>query len=131
MTRSAPAAAVARRRTSRLAFGWAVALLLAACGGGAADGANGGGGGGADAGAYDQVIQQTQAAIGNAMLSATVEAGPTLKITLDDHASQGMAKLFMCSNIKGFLKAAGLESTKVVIVAKSGTQLATNADCIG
>jgi hypothetical protein len=42
-----------------------------------------------------------------------------------------MAKLFLCSNIRGFLKTAGLQATKVVIVTKSGTQLATDADCPG
>lgn len=135
MTRSAPLGVPRRGRALRVvAVAAVIALLLAACGGGAAGasgGDGGGGGGGADNGAYDQVIQQTQAAFGNSMLSATVEAGPTLRITLVDIAGKGMAKLFLCSNIKGFLKTAGLASTKVVIVLKSGTQLATDADCPG
>lgn len=133
MTRSAPAGAPSRRRTvGAAALGLVLALLLGACGGGTVDGAGGGGGGGgANSAPYDQVIQQTQAALGNAMLSAAVEDGPTLKVTLDDIAGKGMAKLFLCSNIHGFLKTAGLQSTKVVIVTKSGTQLATDADCPG
>ena len=132
MTRSAPLGVPRRGRALRVvAVGAVIALLLAACGGGAPGASAGDGGGGADNGAYDQVIQQTQAAFGNAMLSATVEAGPTLKVTLVDIAGKGMAKLFLCSNIKGFLKTAGLASTKVVIVLKSGTQLATDADCPG
>jgi hypothetical protein len=132
MTRSAPAGSPSRRWTVRaVALGSILTLLLGACGGGTVDGGGGGGGGGANSAAYDQVIQQTQAALGNAMLSATVEDGPTLKVTLDDIAGKGMAKLFLCSSIKGFLKTAGLQSTKVVMVTKSGTQLATDADCPG
>ena len=129
--RSARVGAPSGRRMLRaVAHGWAFSLLVAC--GGAADGANGGGGGGGGGanGAYQQVIDQTQAAIGNAMISATVEDGPTLKITMDDIASKGMARLFLCSNIKGFLKTAGLENTKVVMVQKSGAQLATDADCL-
>jgi hypothetical protein len=132
MTRSDPLGVPRRGRALRVvAVGAVIALLLAACGGGAPGASPGDAGGGADNGAYDQVIQQTQAAFGTSMLSATVEAGPTLRITLVDIAGKGMAKLFLCSNIEGFLKTAGLASTKVVIVLKSGTQLATDADCPG
>jgi hypothetical protein len=115
------------RGTARLAsFALAVSLFAVACGGAAADDP-GGGGGGSDA-AYQTVIQQTQAAFGTSMLAGSVE-GDTLKITVVDGAGDGMARLFLCSNVEGFLKAAGLEGSKVVIVTQSGTQLATDADC--
>ncbi len=130
MMLSAPVGHPTRRRMPRaVACGWALSLLVA-CGGGATGAGGGGGGGGGGNGAYDPVILQTAAAIGGAMISATVEDGPTLKITMDDVASKGMAKLFLCSNVKGFLKAAGLENTKVVMVQKSGAQLATDGDCL-
>lgn len=121
---------VPRRRSPHLlAWGLATAMLVAACGGGAtADGGGGGGGGGGDNGAYDPVIAQTQAAFGTSMVSGTVENG-TLKITLVNGAGAAMAKLFMCANIKPYLKAANLADTKVVIVEQSGAQLATEAVC--
>ena len=62
------------------------------------------------------------------MVSAVDDNG-TLKITLVNGAGSGMAKLFMCSNVKPRLKAAGLDNVKVVIVEESGLQLATEADC--
>jgi hypothetical protein len=105
------------------------AILLSACGGAAAggDGGGGGGGGGGSA-AYDTVITQVTSDFGTSMVSATVE-GDTLKITLIDNASSAMARLFMCSNVVPHLKDAGLGGSKAVIVARSGTQLSTQADC--
>ncbi len=121
-----------RRSPTLLALTLAMGLLAAACGGSAAadgsGGGGGGGGGGVDNGAYDSVIAQTQAAFGTSMVSGTVENG-VLKITLVNGAGAGMAGLFMCSNIKPYLKAANLADTKVVIVDQSGAQLATEAVC--
>jgi hypothetical protein len=126
----APGRVPRRRSTALLALSLATGLLAAACGGSAtADGAGGGGGGGGgDNGAYDPVIAQIQSSFGTSMVSGTVENG-VLRITLVNGAGVAMAKLFMCSNIKPFLKAANLADTKVVIVEQSGTQLATEAVC--
>jgi hypothetical protein len=114
-----------------MSLAMAAGIFATACGGAAA-GADGGGGGGGGGGgsnpAYDTVIQQTQAAFGTSMVAGSAE-GDTLKITLIDGAGAGMARLFLCANVEGFLKAAGLDSSKVVIVTQSGTQLATEADC--
>ena len=120
-----------RRSTVLLALTLAIGLVAAACGGSAAaegSGGGSGGGGGGDNGAYDSVIAQTQAAFGTSMVSGTVENG-VLKITLVNGAGAGMAGLFMCSNIRPYLKAANLADTKVVIVDQSGAQLATEAVC--
>ncbi len=112
----------------RLALGFALVVLLAACGGTAA-GAGGAGGGGN--GNYDTVIAQSQVAFGNSMVAGTVENGDTLRITLTEATGSNMAKLFLCSNVKDALKAAGLGGSKVIIVDTAGTQLATQADCKG
>ncbi len=119
-----------RRSTALLALSLAMGLVAAACGGSAAaEGSGVGGvGGGGDNGVYDPVIAQIQAAFGTSMRSGTVENG-VLKITLVNGAGAGMAGLFMCSNIKPYLKAANLADTKVVIVDESGAQLATEAVC--
>ncbi len=118
-----------RHSSALLALSLAIGLAASACGGSAAAvGSDGGGGGGGDNGAYDSVIAQTQAAFGTSMVSGTVENG-VLKITLVTGAGEGMAGLFMCSNIKPYLKAANLADTKVVIVDQSGAQLATEAVC--
>ena len=121
-----PGGAPRGRATRILTLGVLTALLVAACGGAAANGDGGGGGGGGAA--YDTVIGQVTTDFGTSMVSAKVE-GDTLKITLIDNASAAMARLFMCSNVVPHLKAAGLDGTKVVIVAQSGTQLSTQADC--
>ncbi len=119
-----------RRRSARLlSLGLAAGLLLAACGGGGADNPGGGGGGGGGGnGAYDPVIAQIQSSFGNSMVSGTVENG-TLKIVLITGAGEGMAKLFMCSNVRPYLKAANLADTKVIISDQSGAVLATEAIC--
>ena len=104
-------------------------VLLAACGGVGPDNPGGGGGGGGGGnGAYDPVIAQIQSSFGNAMVSGTVDGG-TLKIVLITGAGEGMAKLFMCSNVKPYLKAANLADTKVIISDQSGAVLATEAIC--
>jgi hypothetical protein len=122
----------ARRRGSErlLSLGLAASLLLVACAGGGADnpGGGGGGGGGGGNGAYDPVIAQIQSSFGNSMVSGTVDAG-TLKIVLITGAGEGMAKLFMCANVKPYLKAANLADTKVIISDQSGVVLATEAVC--
>jgi hypothetical protein len=114
-----------RRPATLLPFGLIVAIV-AGCGGSASG--SEGGGGGAGSASYDKVIAETQQAFGNTMTAGSVE-GDTLKITLSDGAGAGMAKLFLCGNIRTFLKDAGLGSSKVVIVEQSGAQLATLDDC--
>ncbi len=124
----APGRVPRRRSTVLLALSLATGLLFAGCGGSTAADGGGGGGGGGDNGVYDPVIAQIQSSFGTSMVSGTVENG-VLKITLVNGAGAAMAKLFMCSNIKPFLKAANLADTKVIIVEQSGTQLATEAVC--
>ncbi len=115
-----------------LVLGLALVTLLAACGGAAAGAGSGGGGSGAGGSRdYDSVIAVSQAAFGNTMISGAVENGDTLRITLTEASGANMAKLFLCSNVKNALKAAGLGASKVVIVNTAGTQLATQADCKG
>jgi ABC-type glycerol-3-phosphate transport system substrate-binding protein len=123
----APKRVPRRRSTALLALSLAMGLLAAACGGSATAAGSSAGGGG-DNGVYDPIIAQIQAAFGTSMVSGSVENG-VLKITLVDGAGAGMAGLFMCSNIKPYLKAANLADTKVVIVEQSGAQLATEAVC--
>lgn len=124
----APKRVPRRRSTALLAMGLALGLLTGACGGSATAAGSDGGGGGGDNGVYDPIIAQIQAAFGTSMVSGTVENG-VLKITLVNGAGEGMAGLFMCSNIKPYLTAANLADTKVVIVDQSGAQLATEAVC--
>jgi type IV pilus biogenesis protein CpaD/CtpE len=122
------------RRSStpiHLVLGLALVALLAACGGTASGAGSGGGGGGGGGGDYDSVIAVSQAAFGNTMISGTVENGDTLRITLTEASGGAMAKLFLCSNVRNALKAAGLGASKVIIVNATGTQLATQADCKG
>jgi hypothetical protein len=127
MVRVAPSEGVSHRRAGRLiTIGAAAGLLLTGCGGGdtnASADANIGGNA-----AYDPVIAQAQAAFGTSMISGSATAD-TLNITLVTGAGTGMAKLFLCSNVEGYLKAAGLGSSKVLIVDQTGVTLATEADC--
>ena len=126
---STGAALRARRlRAARLAVIVLIAgTLLAACGGSSADG-GAGGGGAAGGGSFEAVIPLIAKDFGTAMVSAADDNG-TLKITLVDGAGSGMAKLFMCANVRPRLKEAGLDGAKVVIVEQSGKQLSTEADC--
>jgi len=123
---ASPPTAPRRRPATLLPLGL-IAAIVAGCGG-SASGSGGGGGGGTGSAGYDQVIGETQQAFGNAMTAGSV-VGDTLKITLIDGAGTGMAKLFLCGNIRTFLKDAGLGASKVVIVEQSGAQLATLDDC--
>lgn len=121
------AASVGARRSlaGRLATVVLIAVsVVAACGGTSADGGGGGGGGGS----FDAVVPLIAKDFGTSMISAADDNG-TLKITLVDGAGQGMAKLFMCANVRPRLKEAGMPDAKVVIVEQSGTQLSTEADC--
>ena len=115
-----------RLRAGRLAALCLVVLIaVAACGGTAA----GGGGGGGGATGADTVISETQAAIGTSMIGGTVD-GTTITITLIDGFGEGGAKLFMCSQVTKSLAANDPTGTlTVVMVEKSGTQLASSADC--
>lgn len=123
---ASPMPTAPRRRQATLLPLGLIAAIVAGCGGSASG--SGGGGGGTGSAGYDQVIGETQQAFGNAMTAGSV-VGDTLKITLIDGAGPGMAKLFLCGNIRTFLKDAGLGASKVVIVEQSGAQLATLNDC--
>lgn len=123
---ASPTPTASRRHPATLLSLGLILAIVAGCGG-SASGSEGGGGGTGSAG-YDQVIGQTQQAFGSSMTAGSVE-GDTLKITLIDGAGKGMARLFLCGNIKGFLTDAGLGASKVVVVQQSGAQLATLDDC--
>lgn len=63
------------------------------------------------------------------MMTGSVENGDTLKITLQNGAGTGMAKLFLCGHFVGFLRDAGLGGSKVLIVEESGKTVAIDKDC--
>ncbi len=115
-----------RRATAGLIGLVLAGVVLTACGSSAA--AGGGGGGGANSDAYAKVLSEAQGSFGNTMVAGSVE-GDTLKITLAGGSGAAMAKLFLCSNIKGFMKDAGIPDAKVSIIEEGGAPLVTEKDC--
>jgi hypothetical protein len=116
----------ARARSLGLVVVLGSSLLVAACGGSAPDG-GGGGGGGVD---WDSVMSQIQATFGTTMTAGSYDAGnQTVDITLAEGSGSGMAKLFLCSNVKNILKAAGAPADQKVVIRDDKGVLSTQADC--
>jgi ABC-type glycerol-3-phosphate transport system substrate-binding protein len=122
MDRRAPQAGV--RRLGRFSMAaLVVALVVAACGGGGGDG----GGGGGSTGDTGKVIAVAQTAIGTSYIDSSVE-GDTITITLTNGASTGMARLFMCAQIKGAVDQYASDY-QVVMVDQDGNTLYSLSQC--
>jgi ABC-type glycerol-3-phosphate transport system substrate-binding protein len=122
MERRAPLAGVLRLgRLSLAAFVMAVAV--AACGG-SSDGGGGGGGGTGDTG---QVVAVAQNALGTSFVDSSVE-GNTITITLTNGASTGMARLFMCAQVKNAVEQHAADYT-VEMVDQDGNTLYSLSQC--
>ena len=121
--RVSPPAAAPRDTPTRIGFSVVLAtcVLASGCGGGSTAGGGSGG--------YEQVLDRTRVTFGTTMIAGTVENGDTLKITLQNGAGTGMAKLFLCGQIVGFLRDAGLAGSRVLIIEESGKTIATDKDC--
>jgi hypothetical protein len=119
----------ARARSLGLLVVLGSSLLVAACGG-SAPGGGGGGGGGAGGVDWDSVMSQIQATFGTTMTAGSYDAGnQTVDITLAEGSGSGMAKLFLCSNVKNILKAAGAPADQKVVIRDDKGVLSTQADC--
>jgi hypothetical protein len=118
----------ARARTLGLVVVLGSTVAVASCGGSAPGGGGGGGGGGSVD--WDSVISQIQATFGTTMTAGSYDAAnQTVDITLAEGSGSGMAKLFLCSNVRNILKAAGAPADQKVIIRDDKGVLSTQADC--
>jgi hypothetical protein len=114
-----------RARSLGLALVLCSTVTAAACGGSAP--AGGGGNGGID---WTAVVAQIQATFGTTMTAGSYDAATqTVDITLAEGSGAGMAKLFLCSNIRKILKDAGAPADQKVTIRDSKGVLSTQADC--